>query len=308
MDLITFILHDSPASLGNVFCFITKQSSELITKIFKKKFEMISSQMMVIDLLDSPAALKAHLDMSFLGEVSVFWLTEDLLAQNPIVHSFLSTYGGPNFVGYTTKTVPAQSYKGLLITVPEEVTYEQFTQLFAFIYPSQSVKCTALVKQIFKLHAVLTLPSALLVMHYCILVGTRSEAFLQDWVPTLLNPERSLFILSSLLFAKKEQQFFQLWTRMSADYSDPFWTTYWSEQLFKATLFCSFMQAKNYAQAKRVSYRLPFSFVQKDWKLFSIEELKRAHDHLYVIDWNIKNGLTAHFEHFYLHCMLTKNS
>ncbi len=305
MDLVTFISHDSPAKLGSTFCFITKQNSSLITKIFKKKFESVSNQISIIDSLDSQAALKAQLMMGFLGEISVFWLSENLLSENSTVSSLLHAYSGPNIIGYVSKIVPAQEgTQEIIIEVPEEVTYEEFTRLFSFLYPAQSAKCTQIVKQLFRISTVLNIDSVFVLMHYCILVGNKSDAFLHEWLPTLLNPEKSLFTLSSLLFAKKEQQFFQLWTMICDDYSDPFWTTFWSEQLFKATLFCLLMHDKNFTKAKRVAYRLPFSFMQKDWKLVTVDKLKQAHDHLYSIDWNIKNGLPAHFEHFYLQFML----
>lgn len=305
MDLLTFISQESPSALGHVFCFIAKQNSLLINKVFKKKLETVSTAMTVLSSLESPSALRAHLDMSFLGEVSVFWLNEDILSENPSIYSYLYSYTGPNIVGYLNKTDSAQGkHHTVVIEVPDEVNYELFTQLFAFLYPTQSIKTTPIIKQIFKIYSLVAVDSVLLIMYYCILVGNKSDAFLNGWLPTLLNPEKSLFMLSALLFSKKEERFFKLWTLISSDYSDPFWTTYWSEQLFKATLFTSLMHAKNYAQAKRIAYRLPFSFVQKDWKLVTVEELKRAHDHLYEIDWNIKNGLHAHFEHFYLQFML----
>lgn len=304
MDLVAFLSHESLHSLGRVFCFVSKQNSLLITKIFKKKFEAISSNLKVIDTVESEAALSAQLTMGFLGQSSLFWLSEELLSENPITLSLLQAYSGPHFIGYIGKTVSKAAE--ITIEIPEELSYEQFMNIFAALYPQQSIKSSACAQQIFKISPTVSIQSALVLMHYCILVGNRSEVFLQSWLPSLLNPEKSLFLLSSLFFSRKEEQFFQLWALIYEDYSDPFWTTYWSEQLFKATLFCLLMHAKNFTQAKRVAYRLPFSFVQKDWKFFSSEELKQAHNHLYAIDWNIKNGLFAHFEHFFLHSMMKK--
>ena len=100
------------------------------------------------------------------------------------------------------------------------------------------------------------------------------------------------------------QQFFESWNSMSRDYSDLFWTTFWSEQLFKASAYISLNNGKNFLQAKRIAYRLPFSFIQKDWKMLKVHELAQAHNQLYAIDMNIKNGLNAHLEHFYLNFML----
>lgn len=306
MDLVTFIAHDSPSTLGKIFCFRAKESSSLIFQIFKKKFEKVTKEVTVLNSYNSPALLKAQLEMSFLGTDSVFWLHEDLVTDN-LTSSALESYCGQNCIGYSSQMGPKPGVQGITIEVPHEVTYENFIHLFLFLYPEQSIKSASIIRQIFKIYSVVNINSAIVLMQYCMLVGSRSDLFLHEWLPIILNAEKSLFMLSSFLFAKKIGQFFHLWNLISCDYSEPFWTSYWSEQFFKATLFCSLMQDKKFAQAKKIAFKLPFSFMQKDWKVLRVDELKQAHDHLYCIDWNIKNGLSAHFEHFYLQFMLKKS-
>ena len=50
------------------------------------------------------------------------------------------------------------------------------------------------------------------------------------------------------------------------------------------------MQKNDSFDAKRISYRLPFSFINGGWKKINSEELKNAHHFIYNLDYNIKNG------------------
>lgn len=306
MDIVTFIEHTNPISLGSVFCFITKQDSLLLSHIFKKKFETFAAQSRVYSSYDSFLAMKAQLEMSFLGQTSAFWFTQDIISQDPELLVYLSTYAGPHMVGYALEQKARVHANEVIIEVPDDISYEQFIACFKALYPTSWHKALRCAQQLFKRTSTIPVQSGMVLMYYCMLIGSKSDAFLEEWLPILLNPEKSLFTLSSLLFAKKEQQFFRLWSLLAPDYSEPFWTTYWSEQFFRAALFVSFMHEQKIAQAKKVAYRLPFSFVQKDWKNSSVSALKQAHDHLSTIDWNIKNGLPAHFDYFYAHFFMQK--
>ena len=55
-------------------------------------------------------------------------------------------------------------------------------------------------------------------------------------------------------------------------------------------------QKNNIIDARKMSYRLPFSFIQKDWKNTSLNELSSLHSMIYDIEWRIKNGGSE--EHF----------
>jgi hypothetical protein len=69
-------------------------------------------------------------------------------------------------------------------------------------------------------------------------------------------------------------------------------------------LYIEYASQGDYAEAKKVGYKLPFSFIQRDWKNHSIEELKQAHQGIYELDYRIKNGGDESFlEHFYIQAM-----
>ena len=46
--------------------------------------------------------------------------------------------------------------------------------------------------------------------------------------------------------------------------------------------------AGNHLQAKQVGFRLPFAFLNHDWKMHNPEKLKWFHDRLYLVDCALK--------------------
>jgi hypothetical protein len=113
---------------------------------------------------------------------------------------------------------------------------------------------------------------------------------MEEWFNKIIAADVSLFTLSTYFFAKKSKQFFQLLAHIGPQYSEIFWVSYWSEAVWKAHYYIAFTKAKQFSEAKKISTRLPFNFIQRDWKLHSPESLKKAHQHLYEIDFSLKNG------------------
>jgi hypothetical protein len=46
-------------------------------------------------------------------------------------------------------------------------------------------------------------------------------------------------------------------------------------------------------KAAMMTNRLPFSFVQRDWKKYSLNQIATAHTSLLKIDFQLKNGATS---------------
>jgi hypothetical protein len=59
------------------------------------------------------------------------------------------------------------------------------------------------------------------------------------------------------------------------------------------------MERREMVEAKKVGFRLPFSFMQRDWKKTSVHELIQAHDCIYALDYGLKNGGEFWMELFY---------
>lgn len=301
MDLLTFLTQESPFDQHSVYCFVGTHYPSFLFSFLKQNIKK-KRTVITIDTLDDKNDFKAHLEMSFLGSQSFYWISQELIETHKEFIPYLSSYKGPHTIGFFSKKPLTENSNAhsLTIDIPPTIHESVYTKLFTLLYPRYVKKSSAITQAIYTKHQTISLDAALLIMQYCILLGNKTEPFVQEWIPSIIVPEKSLFTLSAHFFAKKERLFFELWHTIASDYSDPFWTTFWSEQLFKAHAFISLHTKQQFSQAKKVAYRLPFSFIQKDWKLISDQELCNAHNHLYAIDWNTKNGIPAYFEHFYL--------
>ena len=100
-------------------------------------------------------------------------------------------------------------------------------------------------------------------MHYAKVLGANTDYFISAWLEKIITPERSLFTLSTYFFAKKAQLFFAEWKNIFGQYSEQFWIAFWSEQLWRAHHYVDYSKAKQFALAKKIGYRLPFTFMQR---------------------------------------------
>jgi hypothetical protein len=96
--------------------------------------------------------------------------------------------------------------------------------------------------------------------------------------------------LSQALFDRKSRQFFLQWQRVSLIYPPQFWISFWSEQLWRACSYIQLQKDGKRDEAKKIGYRLPFSFLNNAWRTYSIGELQQAHSLLYDIDYHLKQG------------------
>ncbi len=308
MDFIAFlsILPDKTGSrkLPPVFCFVGKKYPALffyhLKQVYKKNEYIIQSldcENIVHDL-----SYKSHLEMSFLGTNYFYWLTDFIgldAKQQLNLQSYFEQYEGPHTLHFfTDKPLIAKIHA---VELPNDIDLELYIQLFSLFFPEYATKAKSqVVLSFFRKYKFLSLENACLLMNYALVLGSKIDGDVAELFDALMVPEKSLFTLSSYFFAKQDREFFKLWHAIKDDYGDVFWTTYWSEQLFRAYCFVELMQKKDFAQAKKSAFRLPFSFVQKDWRSVNLIELKNAHDQITTIDWNIKNGISSYFEHFFL--------
>lgn len=306
MDLITFlstvIQKTDQTPLPAVICFNAKQYSALffyyLRMLFKKHGYTV--QLLDSELFAHDALQRAQLETSFLGMTNVYWMsdTSELDGkQQQSLNSYIEEYRGPHtIVFFTTKLLsPTIS----CIQLPTEVDPYLYKSLFSLFFPESARKNNEQAL-IFKKYKTVSLDQALLLMHYAMVIGSKSEVDFVALLDAIIVPEKSLFTLSSYFFSKQDKEFFKVWYAIKHDHPDIFWTTFWSEQLFRAYAFIELMQKNDVMQAKKSAYRLPFSFVQKEWRNSSLQKLTAAHEQITTIDWNIKNGLSSHFEHFYL--------
>jgi hypothetical protein len=60
--------------------------------------------------------------------------------------------------------------------------------------------------------------------------------------------------------------------------------------MFRAFYYVSYRRQQQMVEAKKVGFKLPFSFLRADWQRYQPDFLARVHNELYMIDGNLKRG------------------
>jgi hypothetical protein len=241
--------------------------------------------------------IKAQLSVSFLGETFVAWCSDlgQLEArQKKELFSFLATYKGPHAVWFFSAETDLVKLKHswTVIQIPQSLDWHMFKQLFQVLFESEFSKLQPL-ELIFKKKGSLGFDEAALLSQYALLLSKSAfEEFCSSWLGLMVPQDQSLFELSTQFFAKNQKRFFALWKNIGGQYPAPFWLVYWSDQLFRAASFVQYSRKQEFNEAKKIAYKLPFSFIKKDWQQYTYTELAAAHDKVYALDFQIKNGGT----------------
>lgn len=307
MNVVNFIVRSQNCSFFKNVATINFFGAEVYPLLFFstivesiKKNSSLSIQ--TINWADqSDAQIAASLKTLFLGMRMAYWLgnLEDLeAARKKKWSAFLVEYSGPHLVLFYTKgSLEIEQSNNVrndllkeYVEVPSEVNKATSLQLLNLYYPEYGSRNQAFVSAIFARTDVISLDQLDLLKQYGRLIGKNQNDFIDQWLNLLIIPEKSLFTLSQYFFAQESQKFFALWATIASDYPAAFWVVFWSEQLFRACNYVQLMNQRKGADAKRIAFRLPFSFMQRDWRLYTVQKLRDAHTTIYQIDFSIKNG------------------
>ena len=294
---------------GKTFCFFAKKYPLLF---FYHLISFFKNNSINIESLDCKgadiASVKALLStMSFSGKTVYYLENFSMLStkKQQELLEYLSQYNGPHqlllFSDNTlVETLSKQSGMTMnIISLPEEIASRDLS-VVRFLITETSQSVALFTSQLVMQADRLSLDSACLFVHYELLLGKNTEEFFDQWMIHLIEPTSSLFVLSQHFFAKKNRLFFRQWSRMSEGYMPPFWATFWADQLWRAYVFCDLMKQKKYAESKKAQYKLPFSFINRDWSSYSLTELRNAHHFVSTLDFQFKNGCSdIGLDHFY---------
>ncbi len=266
---------------------------------FMQLFDRIKPELTVdfkvIDIQSSDFGFKSQLATSFLGMHCVYWLGDasglKAKQKNDLIQ-YLMTYTGPHkvMVFIDTKTVVKQSKNLTLVTMKDKYFFDDAKGLWPTSDVKEAQKSAFFLHKIYKIKNSFTLDELSLLKNYQDLVTTDANEFFESWVRRLVIPDTSLFTLSQLLFEKKEEAFFKLWFQVKPLYTEMFWVSYWSDQLYRAYFYIAFTQEENFLAVKQVSYGLSFSFMKQSYKQYSLQELQSFHESWYAVDTSLKNG------------------
>ena len=217
--------------------------------------------------------------------------------------AYMRQYSGPHHVllCFDTTSATISSHGEIhVIQLSKEMAARDYS-LIRFLVNDTIQSNTHFTSQLVLRLDNVSLDSACLFAHYELLLGKGMDDFFSQWIIHLIEPTNSLFTLSQHFFGKKNKQFFRQWATMSELYLPPFWATFWADQIWRAYVFCDLMRQKKHAEAKKAHYKLPFSFINRDWSSYKLDELRNAHHFLATLDFQLKNGAgEIGLEHFYI--------
>jgi len=255
----------------------------------------VSLQKINLETLDKKN-FKALLEQTILGSLTFYWFGDlDELGSDKATKElveYLYSYQGPNIVGYfiSADTKLPSKTKTNIIAIETSLDLSMFYSLSTLLGFTFDKKKTDLIKKIFTANGTLTLDAACMLMNYMELMSTK---FIDEFTPYILNlvgAQPSLAHLSEHFFAKNPEAFFTVWSKIENDYPPIFWIIFWSEQVWKAYHVIKYLHEKNFVNAKKMSFRLPYSFINNTWQKHSLEHLAQAYDNLYSIDFALKRG------------------
>jgi hypothetical protein len=246
-----------------------------------------------------------HLSISsVVTERSFYWVSsfEELTKkEQKELCAFLAHYAGPHTVVlFIPEDLATFIHKNwMIITIPTVCDKNLFMLLTQWCVgeAKNNKEYDQLRAVLFKQKNTLSVDDALLLIYYQSVMGKNISLFITQWLPCIINPSTSLFGLSQSLFAC-DPQFWKQWYAVANQFSPQFWITFWSEQLWRASMYIS--ARKEGRDTKMISAKLPFSFINRDWRAYTCEELSNAHNYIYTLDYNLKQGATDYgFDLFY---------
>ncbi|MCL4380300.1 hypothetical protein M1466_02310 [Candidatus Dependentiae bacterium] len=231
---------------------------------------------------------------SLLSTTTLYTITDISLplnrAQLSMIQQLQQTIGNNRalIAGTGTKQLPELP----TIIIPAQLGKAEALQIVQSLYNNQAEqhRVISCLQQVFAHQQSLPTVTVFALLPYAQLLGGRVQEFIEQRLSALMPVQESLFDVSAALLARDARKFTQLYTAMLDSYPSHFWVTWWSEQLFKAHGYIVAKQQKNAAASAAISSRLPFSFLERDYRLVKQEQIRIALQELYWVDYWLKNG------------------
>jgi len=288
-----------------VLCFIGQDYPFLF---FNQLFDFLEHESvlpaehknLIINITDK-IKLVGALQQSFLGQKTFYWLGELKVGKTDKKGldfcNFLLEYKGPNFITFylNDEKLPTKFSSALkkvdYVQVEEGLDKLGFQSLVKFFDQKLVAKKLSLAKKIITNNSDLSLDGSCMLMQYLDLINIKAADDFSDYLSAVLVDEQSsLHMLSQYFFAKQPASFFKIWSQVYSDYPEMFWISFWSEQIWRAFHVVKYLKKKDFVKARSMTFRLPFMFIKRDWKNFSLNRLANYFQFLYNIDYAVKNG------------------
>lgn len=302
MDLRQFLhqnLHEQMGSKRGATCFYGKEYPFFFFKLFFSVLESYSG------LTNKPCYLFKQTDCSLeqlkqivcqqvLGESFTYWLgdIDQIFKANKIgaVIDFLISYTGPHHIIFFTATALPLPDSLAHVFLPSDVSIDEATQILEVLGNKQVAKkalksISSCVSQDVKVSL-----GIICQFYYAALLLNQQNCWHYCMAMAELENNAKLSLLTDYFFSKKTKEFFYAWKSLEASYTTIFWTTFWTDVLWRAYTVVICLERKNFSGAKQVAYRLPTAFLSTYSKQFSASYLASLHKISYAVDCAMKQG------------------
>jgi hypothetical protein len=265
-----------------------------ILKNFEKEFRLGLKK---IDLDQDLAIIQKDLQTTFLGQTFLYWFSDITLINSKKKKSdfisFVCSYQGPHkIIGCIDDQETITVSEGLIMEFEENYTADQAIKLH-FLYDGQKPEVISyFLGKLYRYLKQYTIDQLCVLLEYSTLLGKNMDQFFQEWLDEIVMSDVSLYAVSQYFFEKNPKKFFELFNQLRHIYSEPFWTTFFSEQLFKAYWYVV-NKGQIAPEQKQMTFGLPFSFMKLDWKHHKKESLQQAHQKIYEVDLAVKSSNSA---------------
>jgi len=324
MKVQKFLQQNIKQSLWQAYskvCFIVHDQfpilffSQLITHV-RSNFDGIVEHL-DLELQDQSTICSRIENVGFLSSKTFYWLgnLSGLSSKKRKKWiEYVHGYSGSHVLGIALSQDDARllDKEWFVVDIPPVVDRTDFELIARFFHP-QKVAVYKRLARFVSPYSKMPLDKACLLLQYGQVLGNNVQQFCDEWLPMLIESEQSLFKVSEYLLSNRASDFFRLWAKVRSNYPDVFWIAFWSDTLWRAYHYIRAMQRHDLSEAKRMSYKLPFSFINGGWKKVDPLQLKRAHHFVYNLDYNLKNGTGTYglellYGKFFLEQFVTKGN
>ncbi|MBM3886292.1 hypothetical protein FJ364_00020 [Candidatus Dependentiae bacterium] len=249
-----------------------------------------------------PKILLPLLQQTILGQAAFFWLGDVeenfTIKQKELLLTGLQGYAGENRIALFVQEVPTKITLPI-IQLPVDITAEEGIALAEIFAPKILINQSklAIIESLFTQNQQFPLNLFLTILDSLELIHTKHVSDFAKYLTPLLPLSTELSNLSQSFF-KRDRNFFNLWSSLSKEYPSVFWLAFWYDQWWRAFFVITFAQKKNIVLAKKMGFKLPYSFITRDWQSYQPEYFKNLLAKLYAIDYNIKQGYSFCFFDF----------
>jgi len=305
-------------SQANLFCFCGNEYpsgffSAMMTHLKKKDIFPFPYARVFFEDTD-PNLIGANLSQSILGSTSFFWLGDITVSkpnkQEQKLLDFILAYKGPHTLAFFIskgKALPTEGKRTIVVNIDQAVPASAgicAVQAMGVVFDAQK---RAAFSSFFNKTKLLSLDAICLLAMHLDVMSLKSLESDPGYLDRLINSPETLTTLAQCFFAKQPAAFFKIWQSMHHQYPEIFWLTFWSEQIWRANSVLCYIEKRQFAEVKRSSFRLPYSFVNGDYKKTSHNELANAYSFLYSLDFSLKTSTSSEcLELFFMNFFMGK--